>query len=140
MTGKFKSNELIWFWLTRSCRLKSNVSQHRVIVHLNINSLNWKIISQREILSKAPIESRFPDAQFKINGYQHPAIGRDGNSKGGGKIVLIRKDIIAKSLTELETKTAEKICVEFQIINKKWCILFAYRPLKLTKNHFFNRI
>ena len=84
-----------------------------------------KITSLREILSKAPIDilcldgtkidSGFPDAPFKINGYQYSPTREGGNSKVGGKILFVRLGIIAKRLTNIETKTAEAICIEFKI-------------------------
>ena len=79
---------------------------HPLIVYVNINSLKEKIVSLREILSKASIDilsvdetklnASFPDHQLKISGYQWPPIRKDRNSKGGGKIVFLRKDFIAK--------------------------------------------
>ena len=117
---------------------------------MNVNFLSAKIESLREILLKAPIEilcvdetkldSSFPEAQFKIENYQYPPFRRDRNSKGGGKIVFVRKGIISKQLSEFETKTAETICIELTISNKKWCILFCYRPPKFNKNAFFEEI
>ena len=117
---------------------------------MNINSLSSKIISLREILSKVPIDilcvdetkldSSYPNAQFRIDGYQFPLFRRDRNSKGGGKILFIKEGILAKRLTEFETKTVETICIELTISNKKWCILFAYRPPKFNKNDFFIEI
>ena len=38
------------------------------------------------------------------------------------------------------TKKAEAICLELVIAEKKWCILFAYRPPDTNKTMFFNEI
>ena len=66
-----------------------------LIGYININSLREKILSLREVLSKAPIDilcidktkydASFPDHQFKISGYQLPPLRRDHDSKGGRK-------------------------------------------------------
>ena len=37
-------------------------------------------------------------------------------------------DFIAKQMKNFETGNAETICLELIIAEKKWCILFAYRP------------
>ena len=55
-------------------------------------------------------------------------------------MVFIRESIIAKKLTEIESKTSEAICIKFQVLTKKCSILFACRPQKFNKNDFFNEI
>ena len=102
------------------------------------------------MLSNAPIdvlcvdetklESSFPDHQFKIEGYQFAPIRRDRNSKGGGKLVYLRKIFIAKRIQRFETEKAGTICIEITIAKKKWCILFAYRPPNFSKTEFFEEI
>ena len=67
-----------------------------------------KIDFLREICNKSPIailcidetklDSYYIDAQFEIPGYQYPLHRKDRNKNGGGKIVLIRKDLITKRL------------------------------------------
>ena len=108
-----------------------------------------KIVSLREILKKAKIDvlcidetkldSSLPNQQFKIEGYQFPPLRRDRNSKGGGKMVLVR-GFIAKQVKNFETKNAGTICLELTIVKKKWCILFAYRPPNTDKEEFFDEI
>ena len=121
-----------------------------MIAYLNINSLQEKIISLREILKKTKIDvlcidetkldSSFPNHQFKIEGYQFLPLRRDRNSKGGEKIVFVREGLIAKQMKNFETKNAETICLELTIVKIKWCILFAYRPPNTDKEEFFDEI
>ena len=109
-----------------------------------------KIISLREILKKTKIDvlcidetkldSSFPNHQFKIEGYQFLPLRRDRNSKGGEKIVFVREGLIAKQMKNFETKNAETICLELTIVEKKWCILFAYRPQNTDNEEFFDEI
>ena len=62
------------------------------------------------------------------------------NSYGGGKIVYIKEGIICKRLSSFETKTAETICLELSLKNKKWFILFGYRPESIDRNYFFQEV
>ena len=44
------------------------------------------------------------------------------------QMVFIREGLITKRLDNLETQLSETICLELTVSNKKWFILFAYRP------------
>ena len=134
--------------------LRKAYQNNPLIGYININSLREKIISLREVLSKASIyiyiyilfvdetklDASFPDHHFKISGYQFPPIRRDRNSKGRRKIVFVREGFIVKQMKNIETENAETICLELVIAKKKWCILFAYRPPDTNKTMFFNEI
>ena len=53
----------------------------------------------------------------------------------------MREGLITKRLENLETKISETICLELTISNKKWFILFAYRPLQENNKYtFFNEL
>ena len=81
--------------------LRTAYQNNPLIAYLNINSLREKIISLKEVLmkvnldvlciGKTKLDSSFPDHQFKIEGYQFPPLRTDRNSKGGGKMVFIKK-------------------------------------------------
>ena len=43
-------------------------------------------------------------------------------------------------MKELETPTAETICLELSTKNKKWFILFAYRPESINRSLFFEEM
>ena len=74
--------------------LRKVYQNNPLIECININSLRGKIISARDILSKAPIDiscvdktkldASFPGYQFKLPGYQFLPLTRDSYSKGEG--------------------------------------------------------
>ena len=80
-----------------------------IIAQLNISSLRYKFDSLVEILhtnpdilliSETKIDSSFPTAQFKIEGYTTYRLDR--NSNGGGILLYVREDIPSTFLnTEL---------------------------------------
>ena len=88
--------------------LRKAYQNNPLIGYININPLREKIVSLREILSKAPIDilyvdetkldASFPDHQFKISGYQFPSLRRDRNSKRGGKKLFVREGFIVKQM------------------------------------------
>ena len=104
----------------------------------------------KEILHKALIDilcidetklnETFPDAQFIIENYQFTPFRRDRNNKGGGKMVFIRKELLAKSLEDFETKSTETILIELLISKKRWCNIFIYRPPKYDKKVSFQEL
>ena len=119
--------------------------------YLNINSLRTKILKNlKDILNKAPIDilcidetkldETFPDAQFMIENYEFPPFRRDRNKKEVGKMVFIRKELLAKRLEDFETKSTETICIELVISKRKWCIIFTYRPPKYDKKVFLHEL
>ena len=115
-----------------------------------LNSLRNKIIDLRKRMNKASIgivcidetelDESFPDFQFHIENYQFSPFRRDRNSKGGDKLVFVKKGLISKRVKDLEIKLSETICIELTITNKKWCILFAYKPRKQNNVSFFQEI
>ena len=112
--------------------------------YLNINSIRNKIIYLRELVSKAPIDmfcidetkidESFPNSQLFIENYQFPPYRRDRNSKGGGKIVYVRKGLFSKRLKTLESKNTETICIEVTISKKKVVYLICIQTSKLRKS------
>ena len=131
-------------------KLRKNYSKNPILGYLNINSIRNKIIYLRKLVSKAPIDifcidetkidESFPNSQLFIENDQFPPYRRDRNSKGGGKIVYMRKGLFSKRLKNLESKNTETICIEVTISKKKWCVLFAYRPPNLEKKSFFEEM
>ena len=131
--------------------LKQKYHSNPFISYLNINSLSNKIDALRQICKISPLEtlcvdetklgSSFPNSQFRIDGYIFPPYRRDRDNHGGGKIVFIREGLITKRLENLETKISETICLELTVSNKKWFILFAYRPPQENNKYtFFNEL
>ena len=100
-------------------------------------------ISPLEILcvDETKLDSSFPNSQFRIDGYIFSPYRSDRDNHGGGKIVFIREGLITKRLENLETKISETICLELTVSNKKWFILFAYRPPQENNKYaFFNEL
>lgn len=53
---------------------------------------------------KTKIDPGFPNAPFKINGYQYSHIRRDSNSKGGGKFYSFGRVLSQNDLPTLKLK------------------------------------
>ena len=131
--------------------LRKLYTNNLIIGYLNINSLRNRITELRKVCRKAPIvllsidetklDASFPDAQFHIEGYQHPPFRRDRDKNGGGKMIFIREGLLAKKLYAYEDSTSETICLEVTISKKKWCVTFAYRPpYNSNKDGFFKEL
>ena len=84
--------------------LRNQYRSNPLIGYLNINFLQHKIDSLRQILKKPSLEiicvdetkldESFPDHQFKIDGYQFPPFRRDRDKHGGGKVVYVKEVLI----------------------------------------------
>ena len=87
-------------------KIRNTYPNNPIIGYLNINTLQNKIISLREIIAKAPLDvfcvdetkldDSFPNSQFILENFQFPPFRRGRNSKGGGKLVYVKQGIIAK--------------------------------------------
>ena len=51
-------------------------------------------------IDKTKLDNSFPDSQFVIENYQFLSFSRDRNSKGSGKIVHVRQELISKKVKE----------------------------------------
>ena len=98
--------------------------------NLNINSLHYKIVDLRQILSSTELDviavsetklnEEFPNSQFEINGYYNPApYRRDRNEHGGGLMIFIKQGVPVKRIKKFELATAESICLEIAISRRK---------------------
>ena len=127
--------------------LRTLYTNNPIIGYLNINSLENKITELREVCRKAPIDllcidetkldASFPDAQFHIEGCQHPHLGKIVTKMVGWND-FYKEGLIAKRSYAIEDITSETICLEVTISNKKWCITFVYRPSSNSnKDTFF---
>ena len=91
--------------LNRPCKEHQN---NPIIGYLDINSFRNKINDLRKTCRKTQInvlcidetklDELFPDAQFHIEGYQYPALRKDRNKNGGGKIVYVKEGLIPKRI------------------------------------------
>ena len=128
-------------------KLRNQYYSNPLVGYLNINFLQHKIDSLREILKKSSLEiicvdetkldESFPDHQFKIDGYQFISFRRDREKHGSGKVVFVKEGLIVNRIKELETNKSETICLELTISNKKWFIRYAYRPPNETNKKVF---
>ncbi|XP_057290348.1 uncharacterized protein LOC130613047 [Hydractinia symbiolongicarpus] len=114
---------------------------NRIILgQININSVRNKfdclvdaIDGNLDVLliSETKIDSSFPTAQFKIDGYtKHFRLDR--NSKGGGMLLYVRQDIPSKQLhpTSTSTDNFEGFFVELNLRKKKWLLCCSYNHHK----------
>jgi len=136
--------------------IREKYKQNPLIGYLNINSLRGdKFLYLKDILTRTPIDVfcvdetkltyDFTDALFQIDGYQFPPFRRDrdtanSSSYGGGKLVFVKDGIINKRLKDYETPTAETICLEITVSNRKWFLMFAYRPESIDRKLFFDEL
>ena len=136
--------------------LRSKYTNNPSIGYLNINSLRGQKFSQLENICKSAkidilcidetkLSSEIPTSRIHIDGYQYPPLRRDreqkkANSFGGGKLVYIKEGFICKRISEFETKTSETICIELSLRNKKWFIMFGYRPESIKREIFFEEV
>ena len=96
---------------------------------VNLNSLRYKIIDIGEVLCKAQLEiialsetklnSEFPDAQFKIDGYHFPPFQKDHDENRGGLMIFVRNDKITRRLQDFEPKDFECICIKLKLSKKE---------------------
>ena len=127
-------------------KVRNSCPNNPIIEYLDINTLQNKIVSLRELIAKAPLDvfcvdetkldGNFPNSQFILENFQFLLFCRDQNLNGSGKLVYVKQGIIAQRLENLETKFSETICIELNISKKKWCALFAHRPPKQNKTLF----
>ena len=142
--------------LTLLKQLRVKYTNNPSIGYLNINSLRGNKFNQLQEMCKetkidilcideTKLSSEIPTSRFHIEGYQYPPIRRDRisksqNSFGGGKVVYIREGFICKRNTAYETPTSETICIELSLRNKKWFIMFGYRPESIGRDLFFEEV
>ena len=98
-----------------------------ILANLNINSLRYKIIDLKEILSyseidflsvsETKIDDSFPDAQFQIDSYI--SFRHDRNQNGGGIFTLVKKGLLPNRKYEFESSVIEIISIEIVIKKRK---------------------
>ena len=110
--------------------------------HLNINSLRNKfdlLCEQTKgsidifMISETKLHGSFRQGQFLVEGFHSP-FRFDRNKTGGGIILYVKEDVLAKVLSH-EFPTAESFFVETIINKKKWLINCSYNPHKNSAEH-----
>ena len=118
---------------------------NRVVMgHININFIRNKfgmlssmIKYNIDILmvSEAKLDSSFPQAQFRIEGYA-PPFRCDRNSHGGGSLLFIREDIPTKIISITPLKDFEGIFLKLNFRKKQILLCCSYNPHKnVISNH-----
>ena len=80
-------------------RLSKEHQNNAIIGYRNINTCAMfkKKLSKTQIhvlcIDETKLDESFPDAQFYIEDYQYPAIRKDCNKNGGGKIVYVKEGL-----------------------------------------------
>ena len=125
--------------------IRSKNPNRLTIAQLNINSLRNKFDSLVEILHsnvdillilETKIDSSFPTAQFKIEGYTTYRL--DKNSNGGSILLHVREDIPSTLLnTEL---FIEGFCIKVNISKKKWLLVCTYNSNKNLISNYLKEI
>ena len=151
------NDELTQGDLHKFASLRTKNFKNPCIAYLNINSLRGDKLTQlKEMLGlvkpdilcidETKLTPDFPTSQFHIDGYHFPPFRRDRPQRinsthyGGGKIVYVKEDLISNRLEKYETAHAETICLDLTIQERKWFLLFAYRPESIDRNLFFDEM
>ena len=124
---------------------------HRVTVWRGeMNLIGQFFFNIREVICKAQLEiialsgkklnSEFPDAQFKIDGYHFPPFLKDCEENRGGLLIFVRNDIITRRLQDFDPKDLECVCIELTLSKKKWAICSIYRPQSENISGFLDKL
>ena len=108
-----------------------------MIGYFNINSVRNKIADLQIFIQNIPLDylvfsetkldESFPNAQFNLDGYEIRAwIDRDKNS--GSLIVVGRRGIICRRISDFKLHFSECICSELTISKSRWLRFSIYRP------------
>ena len=108
-----------------------------LIGYLNINSVRSKIADLQIFIQNIPLDylvfsetkldESFPYAQFNLDGYEIRArIDSDKNS--GSLIVVVRRGITCKRISDFKLSFSECICSELTISKSRWLCFSVYRP------------
>ena len=99
-----------------------------------------KIASKGTSLSETKLNSEFPNAQFKVDGYHFPPFRKDRDENGGGLMIFVRNDKITRRLQGFGPKDLECVCIELTLSKKKWAIFSIYRPQSENISGFFDKL
>ena len=108
-----------------------------MIGYFNINSVRNKIADLQIFIQNIPLDylvfsetkldESFPNAQFNLDGYEIRAwIDRDKNS--GSLIVVGRRGIICRRISDFKLRFSECICSELTVSKSRWLRFSIYRP------------
>ena len=80
-------------------------------------------------ISETKLDSSFPNAQFRIEGYCNPADYRkDNTSRSGGMVTFIKSGTPCQRLHEYEPNSSEIMCIELNVQGTRWVVISVYSP------------
>ena len=133
--------------ILRNLKLK-NINR-LVLGHLNINSLagkfdQLKALIKRNIdilvLAETKIDSSFPNAQFRIDGFSIP-FRLDRNRFGGGVLIYVREDIPCKELIQRKLpENIEGLFIEINLRKQKFLLFGSYRSPRQEAEYFLKLV
>ena len=92
------------------------------------------------VLIETKIDSSFPNAQFKIDGFSGP-IRLERNRFGGRLLIYVTEAIPCKQLTKhIPPDDIEGIFVEISLKKTKWLLLGGYRPPRQQAEYFLKHL
>ena len=125
-------------------KIRINNVNRVFIGHININSIRNKfdmlssmIKDNIDILmfSETKVDSSFPQAQFRMDGYA-PPFRYERNSHGGGILLFIKEDIPTKVISLTPLKDFKGVFVELNFRKKNVIFYCSYNSHKnLISNH-----
>ena len=80
------------------------------------------------MVSETKLDDSFPEGQFLIKGFHLP-FTFDRNRNGGGIVLYVREDTLAKFLSH-NFPSAESFFIDINLHKKKWLINCSYNPHK----------
>ena len=127
-------------------KIRINNVNRAAIGHITINSIRNKfdmlssmVKNTIDILmvSETKLDSSFPQAQFRIEGYA-PPFRYDRNCHGSGILLFIRDDIPKKIISITPLKDFEGIFVGLNFRRKKNLLCCSYNPHKNLISNYLN--
>ena len=129
--------------------LKLKNAYRLILGHLNINlivatldQLKVFIVNNIDILvlTETKMDSSFPNAEFRIDGFSAP-FRFDRNRFGGGVLIYVREDITCKQLTKhILPDEMEGIFDEINLRKTKWLLFDGYRPPRQQAEYFLKHV
>ena len=124
-------------------RFKMKYPKNMIISHYNINSVRNKFIEIESVLiddcidifgiTETKLDESFPRDQFKVNNFKLERQDRD--SRGGGIMVYVR-DTIPHRIEKGTHEGIDFMIVELSMKNRKWNVIFIYRPPRVNETIF----
>ena len=133
--------------ILRNLKLK-NINR-LVLGHLNIIFLAGKFDQLKAliktnidilVLTETKIDSSFPNAQFRIDGFSIP-FRLDRNKFAGGVLIYVRKDIPCKELIQHKLpENIDDLFIEINLRKQKFLLFGGYRSPRQEAEYFLKHL